>query len=268
MDGVHWAPTRWDVTWAGARDPIARFDFAQRAVTETARVSKEVIAAYFGKPPEKSYFAGCSTGGRQANMEAWKYPEDFDGIISGCPCFYAWQWVTAWAWNVKANMGSDGGPVLDFAKLPMIIEAVYNACAGEDGLIEDPGQCQFEPADTACAGADGPNCLTAAEVETLESGTPGQATAAASKSTPACRSVSSRTGSSGEGWKTSKPGAPIKPPSKLTYGIRPSPRTRVRATTSPTSISPRSRIAWFKAMPTWRRAAPICRSSSSGGVSY
>ena len=69
----------------GARDPIARFDFAQRAVTETARVSKEVIAAYYGKAPEKSYFAGCSTGGRQANMEAWKYPEDFDGIISGCP---------------------------------------------------------------------------------------------------------------------------------------------------------------------------------------
>jgi hypothetical protein len=168
MDGGHGAPTLWDVTWAGARDPIARFDFAQRAVNETARVSKEVIAAYYGKAPEKSYFAGCSTGGRQANMEAWKYPEDFDGIISGCPYFYAWQWTTAWAWNVKANIGSDGGPVLDFAKLPMIVERVYDACAGEDGLIEDPGQCQFEPRDIACAGADGPKCLTAAEVETLE----------------------------------------------------------------------------------------------------
>ena len=149
------------------KDPIARFDFAQRAVTETARVSKEVIAAYYGKAPEKSYFAGCSTGGRQANMEAWKYPEDFDGIISGCPWLYAWQGTTAWAWNVKANMGPDGGPVLDPAKLPMLAEAVYDACAGEDGLIEDPAQCQFEPADIACAGADGPNCLTAAEVETL-----------------------------------------------------------------------------------------------------
>ena len=54
-------------------------------MTETARVTKEVIAAYYGRAPEKSYFAGCSNGGRQANMEAWKYPEDFDGIISGCP---------------------------------------------------------------------------------------------------------------------------------------------------------------------------------------
>jgi Tannase and feruloyl esterase len=64
MDGGHRAPTRWDVSWAADRDPIARFDFAQRAVSETARVSKEVIAAYYGQAPEKSYFAGCSNGGR------------------------------------------------------------------------------------------------------------------------------------------------------------------------------------------------------------
>jgi hypothetical protein len=167
MDGGHWGATRWDASWTHVKDPIARFDFAQRAVTETARVSKEVIAAYYGKAPEKSYFAGCSTGGRQANMEAWKYPEDFDGIISGCPSVYAAQFTTAWAWNVKANIAPDGKPVLDPAKLPMLSQAVYDACAGEDGLIEDPGSCQFAPADVACAGADGPNCLTAAEVETI-----------------------------------------------------------------------------------------------------
>jgi feruloyl esterase len=167
MDGGHWGATRWDATWIQAKDPIARFDFAQRAVTETARVSRDVIAAYYGKAPEKSYFAGCSNGGRQANMEAWKYPEDFDGIISGCPSLYAAEFTTAWAWNVRANMRSDGAPVMDAAKLPMLSRAVYDACAGEDGLIEDPGQCQFEPAEIACAGADGPDCLTAAEVETV-----------------------------------------------------------------------------------------------------
>ena len=87
MDGGHWGSEIWDRTWIYDKDPIARFDFDQRAVTETARVTKEVIAAYYGRAPEKSYIAGCSNGGRQANMEAWKYPEDFDGIISGCPCF-------------------------------------------------------------------------------------------------------------------------------------------------------------------------------------
>jgi hypothetical protein len=101
-------------------------------------------------------------------MEASKYPEDFDGIISGCPWLYASQGTTAWAWNVQANIGPDGGPVLDAAKLPMLAGAVYDACAGEDGLIEDPGQCQFQPSSLACPGADGPDCLTAAEVRTLE----------------------------------------------------------------------------------------------------
>ena len=89
MDGGHWGSTAGIARWTQVKDPIARFDFAQRAVTETARVSKEVIAAYYGQSPDKSYFAGCSNGGRQANMEAWKYPEDFDGIISGCPSLYA-----------------------------------------------------------------------------------------------------------------------------------------------------------------------------------
>jgi feruloyl esterase len=168
MDGGHWGSSRYDRRWTEVNDPIARFDFDQRAVTETARVSKEVIAAYYANAPEKSYFAGCSTGGRQANMEAWKYPEDFDGIISGCPALYPWQQNTARAWNARANTGPDDKNVLAFSKLPMIAKAVYDACAGQDGLIDDPGQCGFKPAGLMCKGADGPDCLTAAEVQTLD----------------------------------------------------------------------------------------------------
>ena len=168
MDGGHWGSEIWDRRWTEVNDPIARFDFDQRAVTETARVSKEVIAAYYGRAPEKSYFAGCSNGGRQANMEAWKYPEDFDGIISGCPVLYSLRWELGWVWKTQATIGRDGKIVLAFSKLPMIAKAVYDACAGEDGLIDDPAQCQFEPSSLPCQGADGPDCLTAPEIETLE----------------------------------------------------------------------------------------------------
>ncbi len=168
MDGGHWGSSRFDTTWLQVRDPIARFDHEQRAVTETARVTKEVIAAYYGRAPERSYFAGCSNGGRQANMEAWKYPDDFDGIISGCPWLYAWREIAGWVWNVRANIGADGGPIVDPAKLPMLAKAVYAACAGEDGLIEEPARCGFTPVSLACQGADGPDCLNAAEVQTLE----------------------------------------------------------------------------------------------------
>ena len=168
MDGGHWGSSRRDRRWIYDKDPIARFDFDQRAVTETARVTKEMIAAYYGRGPEKSYFAGCSNGGRQANMEAWKYPEDFDGIISGCPVLYSLRWELAWAWKTQATVGQDGKIVLALSKLPMIAKTVYDACAGEDGLIDDPAQCQFEPSSLVCQGADGPDCLTGAEVQTLE----------------------------------------------------------------------------------------------------
>jgi Tannase and feruloyl esterase len=168
MDGGHWGSSRSDTSWTRDKDPIARFDFAQRAVTETARVSKEVIAAYYGASPEKSYFAGCSNGGRQANMEAWKYPDDFDGIISGCPSLYKAENLSSWTWTTKANSGPEGESILAFSKVPMIAEAVQAACAGEDGLIDDPQQCNFEPKTLHCGSVDGPRCLTAAEVETLE----------------------------------------------------------------------------------------------------
>jgi feruloyl esterase len=167
MDGGHWGANRFDATWLQSKDPIARFDYEQRAVTATAKVSKEVIRAFYGSEPRKSYFAGCSNGGRQANMEAWKYPEDFDGIISGCPTLDASGNQIAWAWNVKANTGPSGDPILAFSKVPMIAKAVQVACAGEDGLVDDPGACGFQPESLSCQGADGPDCLTAAEVEVL-----------------------------------------------------------------------------------------------------
>ena len=144
---------------AGPRstDPIARFDFEQRAVTETARVSKEVIAAYYGRAPEKSYFAGCSNGGRQAQHGGLEVSRGLRRHHQRLPVALRWRRPSAaWAWNVKANIGPDGESVLAFAKLPMIAKAVYDACAGEDGLIEDPGQCQFEPSEPGSAQARRP----------------------------------------------------------------------------------------------------------------
>jgi feruloyl esterase len=167
MDGGHWGATRSDITWLQSRDPIARFDYDQRAVTATAKVTKEVIKAFYGTDPRKSYFAGCSTGGRQANMEAWKYAADFDGIISGCPTLDASGNEVYWAWILRANTGPGGEPILAFSKVPMIAQAVQAACSGEDGLVDDPNTCGFRPESLLCRGGDGPDCLTADEVGVL-----------------------------------------------------------------------------------------------------
>ena len=60
---------------------------ADRSIHRTAEVSKQLIAAYYPKKLERSYFYGCSRGGGHAMMLAQRYPEDFDGIVAGAPAF-------------------------------------------------------------------------------------------------------------------------------------------------------------------------------------
>ena len=107
MDTGHWGEGLFDLRWA-YNDRQAEIDFGYRAVHETARVTKAFIEAFYDQGPERSYFGGCSGAGRQANMEAWRYPNDFDGIISGSP----WLDVTGnsilSAWLALANTGPDG----------------------------------------------------------------------------------------------------------------------------------------------------------------
>jgi hypothetical protein len=81
-DSGHWGSSTADARWA-MNNPVAQMDWAQRSVPETARVTKVILKAFYGAEQQKSYFAGCSNGGRMAAMEAVRYPNDFDGIISG-----------------------------------------------------------------------------------------------------------------------------------------------------------------------------------------
>jgi feruloyl esterase len=174
MDGGHWGSGPGDRRWA-YQNPVARFDYEERAVTETARVTKEMISSYYGGGPKKSYFAGCSNGGRQAHMEAWRYPGDFDAVISGAPALHLTQLDLLWAWSAKAN-SAGGKNILAFAKLPMIAKHAYVACADEGGLIANPASCHFQPKDLQCRDVDGPDCLTASEVSVVEKWYAGPAT--------------------------------------------------------------------------------------------
>src|SRR5437762_3221224 len=83
-------------------------DWAQRYVPETARVSKIIVKAYYGAAQKKSYFAGCSQGGRMGLMQALHNPKDFDGIISGAPALDNTGLYNQFAWVANANSGPDG----------------------------------------------------------------------------------------------------------------------------------------------------------------
>ena len=171
-DAGHWGTSVVDGRWA-QYDQVARMDWGQRAVTETARASKDVIKAYYATDIRKSYFVGCSTGGRQAAMEAWRFPKDFDGIISGAPALdYTGLVATFFAWVTQANLDSGGKPIVTAAKAKLVEDAVVAACGNKqgikDGLIEDPRACTFKPASLQCKAGPSADCLTEQEVGVLD----------------------------------------------------------------------------------------------------
>jgi feruloyl esterase len=140
-----------------------------RAVHEMTVQAKAIVSAYYGNAPKLSFWNGCSTGGRQGITEAAKYPADFDGIVAGAAAIH---WVNLhvarMALNTYVNRTADSS--VPPAKYPMIHAAVLQACDAmdgvKDGVIENPARCHFNPAVLACKGADGPECLTPAQVET------------------------------------------------------------------------------------------------------
>jgi Tannase and feruloyl esterase len=159
-----------DGSWA-AGNPQARVDFAYRGVHVTAQVAKALIAKFYGQPPRFSYFSGCSDGGREALMEAQRYPQEFNGIAAGAPALnFSVQNSFYHAWNALSNTDANGRAILTAARLPILHAGALAACDAadglKDGLIEDPRRCQFDPATVQCkAGEDSAHCLTAAEVE-------------------------------------------------------------------------------------------------------
>ncbi len=158
-----------DGKWA-ENNQAARDDFAFRAPHVVSRASKRVIESFYGAPPKKSYFSGCSDGGREALLLAQRYPDDFDGIVAGAPAGYWSPLLGVYqTWLAKVNTGADGKPILTAGKLPALHAAAVASCDRADGLkdgaIDDPRACRFDPGTLACPpGTDNDGCLTAAQV--------------------------------------------------------------------------------------------------------
>ena len=162
------APT--DPWW---RDAQAIKDYGYRSIHETAVRSKAIIGAFYGNAPSKSYFNACSTGGRQAFMEAQRYPDDYDGIIAGAPVYRVIDLRARHVWTWQCNfLDPTGAHAIPASKLRPIFEAIVAQCDHIDGLVDgqvdDPRRCNFDPSSIQCAGADDGRCLTPAQVETLK----------------------------------------------------------------------------------------------------
>jgi feruloyl esterase len=170
-DTGHAAPGT-EATWAlGHPDKIV--DFGYRAIHEMTVKAKAVIKAFYGEDPKHSYFAGCSNGGRQALMEAQRFPNDYDGILAGAPANYWTPVFATFIWDIQATQ-KDPASYFPASKLPAIAAAVTAACDahGEDGvndgILNDPRTCHFDPATMVCKGADSDSCLTAPQAAALK----------------------------------------------------------------------------------------------------
>jgi feruloyl esterase len=159
-----------DGSWAlGHPEKIA--DFGYRAMHETAVTAKAIIHAYYGSAPQHSYFNSCSNGGRQALMEAQRYPADYDGIVAGAPANY-WTHLLAGGSYVEHALLADSASYISTKKLPAIEAAALEACDTidglKDGLIDDPRQCHFVPEAMLCKGPETDACLTEPQIVTLK----------------------------------------------------------------------------------------------------
>lgn len=146
-------------------------DFAYRSTHVTTLAGKAITTAYYGRDIDESYFMGCSTGGRQGLVEAERFPYDFNGIIVTAPVIDETGTAIQLMSAATVNEGLDGAPILPVSKLPMLHQAVLDACDQDDGvkdgLIGDPSSCRFDPASLKCRGGDTPECLTDAQVSVV-----------------------------------------------------------------------------------------------------
>jgi feruloyl esterase len=157
-------------TWVHDQ-PEKLVDFGHRGNHLAAVVAKQVVVAYYGRPANKSYFVGCSNGGRDAIMEASRYPTDYDGVVAGAPAVHYLAVVTQLVWYSRA-VGAPGLAAGLNGKLGLVHDAILKKCDAldgvTDGVLENPRQCRFDPAELACKSGDGAACLTQPQVTALQ----------------------------------------------------------------------------------------------------
>lgn len=157
-------------------------DFAERSLLEQAVKTKAVVKAYYGKPQNKAYFDGFSTGGRQGYKLAQKFPEQYDGILAGAPAFNWTRFITSELYP-QVVMQRDLGKTIPNTKLQAASALALRACGGPQaswGFLLDPMACTYNPARDAAAlcsgeagegGVQGTNaqaaCLSLKEAQAL-----------------------------------------------------------------------------------------------------
>ncbi|HYM29755.1 MAG TPA: tannase/feruloyl esterase family alpha/beta hydrolase [Candidatus Cybelea sp.] len=162
---------RWSLNPDGTPNEAALTDYYFRAVHEVTVAAKALTEAFYAQGKVKhAYFDSCSNGGRQALMEASRFPDDYDGIIAGDP-FMSIRSIAAGPGNFKQLMtpqtfipaGKNGALDVPGTFLKLIDQATTAACDAadgvQDGLIQNPAACNFKPQTLVCASGQTSGCI-------------------------------------------------------------------------------------------------------------
>lgn len=169
-----------DASWALGH-PEKVIDYGYRAVKETTDVAKDIILAFKSSSARRSYFMGCSDGGREGLMSAQRYPRDFDGIVAGSPGNNWTHMMTGFLWNERALTATAAGDLAQ-GDLDLLSNAVLAECAGKDGglttdkFLNNPPAGRFDPAKLLCNSHNAGACLSQDKVDAIRkifSGPPG-----------------------------------------------------------------------------------------------
>ncbi|HTY93549.1 MAG TPA: DUF6351 family protein [Steroidobacteraceae bacterium] len=162
-------------------DQQAALDFLYQSIGKVMAVARPLVAANYGNAVSRSYFVGCSTGGREAMIAAQRYPDVFDGIVAGSPAMrtnysnLATSWITTQL-NAAAPRDAQGRPItaqaLSATDRKLVIDGLLQACDAldgvRDGMIFDTRHCGFDPRTLQCKGPKNDGCLTAVQVTAIK----------------------------------------------------------------------------------------------------
>jgi feruloyl esterase len=162
------AASNMNSAWAKGHPERVR-DYGWRAIHLTAVVAKQLIASFYGRGPDHSYFMACSNGGRQALMEASRFPQDYDGILAGAPASVITDLAMSMINTVQAQTPDGAAFRPEQAKL--LSEEVLRQCDGldgqVDGLVDDPRMCKVDVTKLACGTSASPQCFSPAQIVAL-----------------------------------------------------------------------------------------------------
>ncbi len=166
-NGGHTSTNPWGNEWT--INPVQAEDFSHRAIHVMTETGKDVVAEFYGRRHDEAVYSGCSTGGRMGLMEVQRYPDDYDAAIIGAPV-YTLQVQTSAVFR-NQTFARPGG-AFTMPELQMVQDAAIAACDAndglEDGLINAPDQCTWQPRALQCAPGESEGCLSPQQVTALQ----------------------------------------------------------------------------------------------------